>query len=192
MKKFFKLMVMFMAILVITFLLEERIGPLRSLEMQDSGSGSFMMEESMEEDMSSSKTDCKESVANGEKGEDLQSGSSASHLVQNESDENMVSIKDVLQDDSGSTESCFMTYDELISLENMSLSDKLTGMAIVKKLKSKDIIKLLDMANGGITESEYEEASRLLKETLGHDDYARLNELLMRNKMLHAEGKLKK
>ena len=82
-----------------------------------------------------------------------------------------------------------MTYEELMALDNIDFWDKITGMAILSKLKKEDAEKLLELAAGGITMKEFETASRLLEEALGKEDFKKLMDITEKNKKLLADNR---
>ncbi|AUS98379.1 hypothetical protein CDQ84_04185 [Clostridium thermosuccinogenes] len=83
----------------------------------------------------------------------------------------------------------YMTYEELMALDNIDFWDKITGMAILSKLKKEDAEKLLELARGGITMKEFETASRLLEEALGKEDFKKLMDITEKNKKLLADNR---
>ncbi|MEG6614204.1 hypothetical protein V6C42_15275 [Pseudoclostridium thermosuccinogenes] len=83
----------------------------------------------------------------------------------------------------------YMTYEELMALDNIDFWDKITGMAILSKLKKEDAEKLLELAAGGITMKEFETASRLLEEALGKEDFKKLMDITEKNKKLLADNR---
>lgn len=86
----------------------------------------------------------------------------------------------------------FMTFSEVNSIENINLRDKLTGMSILSKIKNIDLQKIYTLADGGITMEELRELKKILEKSLNKSEIEKLDELLMKNKKLFAEGKLEK
>lgn len=87
------------------------------------------------------------------------------------------------------TEDYFLTAKETMEIENISVSDKLIGLAIISKLKEVDIDKVIAMAQDGITYKEVDELEKLLEKKLSRQDIDKLMVILLKNKKLYAEGK---
>lgn len=86
----------------------------------------------------------------------------------------------------------FMTMNEVFAIENISLADKLAGLAILGKLKQGDIETVFNMSEDGITYSEFDQIKAMLSKTLNAKEIDKLNSILMKNKQLYAQGKLGK
>lgn len=84
----------------------------------------------------------------------------------------------------------FMTFNEVNSIENISLRDKLTGLSIISKIKKADIERVYELADGGITLDELKEIKRILEKNLSKDEIEKLDDILTKNRKLYAEGKL--
>ncbi|MCX7843355.1 MAG: hypothetical protein N2489_09840 [Clostridia bacterium] len=75
----------------------------------------------------------------------------------------------------------FLTLDEILSIKDISLKDKLAGLSVIKKLKREDIERIVEMAQGGITQEEYRAIENILRNNLEKKDIACLGEILDRN-----------
>lgn len=79
------------------------------------------------------------------------------------------------------SETYFLTYDELKSLQKVSLGDKLFGMMILSKMKSNDIDTILALARGGITSSEGVELKNILDKALSPKEVEKIYKKLEHN-----------
>jgi hypothetical protein len=93
---------------------------------------------------------------------------------------------------SGSRDDYFMTFSEVNSIENINMQDKLLGLSIISKIKKDDLQKIYKLSDGGITIDELKELKKILDRNLCKSDIEKLDDLLMKNKKLFAEGKLEK
>ena len=87
-------------------------------------------------------------------------------------------------------EAYFLTYDEILHLENLGLGDKIRGALLIRKLSGMDLSQIMKIANGGITVSESKELERLLGKTLSQEDMKKLFKLLQKNRTSYEEEKL--
>lgn len=79
------------------------------------------------------------------------------------------------------TETYFLTYNEIKSLEKVSLGDKLFGMMLVSKIKSANLNRIWDLASGGITTTEEAKLKTILEKDLKQKDIEKIYQLLNRN-----------
>ena len=75
----------------------------------------------------------------------------------------------------------YLTFDEIMEIENISLIDKIMGMTILGKLSREDAEKLISLAGGGVTMKEFETAKQLLEESLGKEEFEKLMVIFERN-----------
>lgn len=78
----------------------------------------------------------------------------------------------------------FMTFEEVIAIEKISLRDKFMALGIFSKLQKDDIDRLLSLANGGITMDERQEMLYILEERLSSCDVNKLMNILDKNRKL--------
>jgi len=76
----------------------------------------------------------------------------------------------------------YLTFEEIMEIKNISLMDKIMGMAILGKLGREKVEKLVELAGGGITMKELEGAKQLLEESLGKEELEKLMDIFERNK----------
>jgi hypothetical protein len=84
----------------------------------------------------------------------------------------------------------FLTYDEIVSVENISFSDKLLGLSVLSKLGKTGLEKILRIADGGVTIEEWSLLNSILDQYLGNKDIERLKELIIKNKKIYKENML--
>lgn len=84
----------------------------------------------------------------------------------------------------------FITAREVASIEDLSLHDKLTGMAVLSKLDKDDIDKLFGIAVDGITNKEAGEIKQILEKSLSRGDIDTLVNILQKNRRAYADSKL--
>lgn len=84
----------------------------------------------------------------------------------------------------------YLTYEEIISIGNISMRDKLFGLYLLRKTGKGDLEKVLRIADGGITYEEWNKLAHILKQDLSSKDMERLKKIIEKNKKLYDEGKL--
>ncbi|MDP4092411.1 MAG: hypothetical protein Q8920_03530 [Bacillota bacterium] len=84
----------------------------------------------------------------------------------------------------------FLTAKEVMAMENISLMDKLKGLTLLSKLNRDVIDKIYNMASDGLTYKEMDDVRSLLGRYLSSSEIEKLNELLVKNKNLYAQGEL--
>ena len=72
----------------------------------------------------------------------------------------------------------YLTAEEISSMEEMSLGEKLTGLAILSKLKKEVLNQIYVMARDGITTNEAEDIECLLQDNLGKEDINAIKTML--------------
>jgi|GEM_PF-2887142 len=82
----------------------------------------------------------------------------------------------------------FITLEEIGSLENMSLQDKLKAVSILSTVDRGILDSAVEMAGDGITYDEYDELKASAEVYLDTDDVKTLEDILDRNRSLHAQG----
>lgn len=80
-------------------------------------------------------------------------------------------------------------YDELISMKNVGLKDKLSIIAIMNKVKKSNMDKIYAIAKDGIAIEEIDEIRAILEEDLNKKDINKLMEIINKNIDLYAQGK---
>ncbi|MFZ5989093.1 MAG: hypothetical protein ACOYWZ_18475 [Bacillota bacterium] len=91
---------------------------------------------------------------------------------------------------SGHEKKFFLTHDEIIAMNNVSFTDKIMGLSILRKLNKSDIEDMLKIARGGITFDEMEDLKKILLTKLEPDEIEKLEGMLRKNKKLYAQGRL--
>ena len=82
----------------------------------------------------------------------------------------------------------FLTYDQICSLESMSLQDKLKAVSILSGVDKDVLNSAVQMAEDGVTYDEYNELKDSAKEFLNPTDIETLEGILKRNIDLYAQG----
>jgi hypothetical protein len=93
-------------------------------------------------------------------------------------------------EEGGDTNNYFLTYDEILNIENISLGDKLAGLSIIRKIPGQDLNRIMDMADGGITLDEAGELEVILEQKLDSNDIDKLKEIVDRSRKLYVQGNL--
>jgi hypothetical protein len=83
----------------------------------------------------------------------------------------------------------FMTFEEVESMENLELLQKLTGVSILSKVAKDDIESIYYMIEGGITYEEMGEIRRLLEKYLSDAEVDLLYEILEASKAINKKEK---
>jgi len=86
-------------------------------------------------------------------------------------------------------EELFLTIEDIKSLKNMGVVDKLKAMAIFSKIDGSNIERICSIADGGITYNEAEEIKLILRENLTPQHIEELNDIIVRNKKLLSQKK---
>lgn len=87
------------------------------------------------------------------------------------------------------TGSYFLTLDEVISMQNINLEDKIAGLAVLKKLGKSEMERIVELTNAGITNGEMHEIKAILTKRLSQEDLECLNEILIKNKKIYSQYK---
>jgi len=91
---------------------------------------------------------------------------------------------------SSGKEELFLTINEIKTLRNMGMADKLKAMTIFSKIDGSSIEKICTIAEGGITYDEVEEIKLLLRKNLASNHIEELNDIIIRNKKLLSQNRL--
>jgi hypothetical protein len=83
----------------------------------------------------------------------------------------------------------FMTFEEVESMENLELLQKLTGISILSKVAKDDMESIYYMIEGGITYEEMGEIRKLLEKYLSDAEVDTLYEILEAGKAINKKGK---
>jgi hypothetical protein len=83
----------------------------------------------------------------------------------------------------------FMTFEEVESMENLELLQKLTGISILSKVAKDDMENIYYMIEGGITYEEMGEIRKLLEKYLSDAEVDTLYEILEAGKAINKKGK---
>jgi hypothetical protein len=83
----------------------------------------------------------------------------------------------------------FMTFEEVESMENLELLQKLTGVSILSKVAKDDMESIYYMIEGGITYEEMGEIRRLLEKYLSDAEVDTLYEILEAGKEINKKDK---
>jgi hypothetical protein len=76
----------------------------------------------------------------------------------------------------------FITSDEIAMIDEISIKDRLDGIAILNKLDSDEAQKIYRIAEDGITKDEFNSIRIILENSLSEEDIAMLIEIINRNK----------
>lgn len=80
----------------------------------------------------------------------------------------------------------FMTSEEVMAMQDLSVRDKLMGMSILKKVPMEDIERIYRMSEDGVTYGELEDIRLILEKYLAEEEVEKLDDLLMRHKKMYA------
>jgi len=110
----------------------------------------------------------------------------AGDLMQDGSEEGNENVKLQLMPedmgDPGRSAEYFLTPDEIAMIGEISIKDRLDGIAILNKLASDDVQKIYKIAKNGITKDELNSIRIILENSLSEEDMAMLVEIINRNK----------
>ena len=84
-------------------------------------------------------------------------------------------------------EGFFMTCEEVASIENLSLRDKLTGLSILSRMEKDQIERICSISEGGVTFEEAGVIRQILEKYLSDSEIDTLNDILLRNKRVYAQ-----
>jgi len=93
-------------------------------------------------------------------------------------------------DDIGIPSEYFMTFDEICSIQNINLNDKLAGLSIINKINKADAARIYDLAHDGLTIDEMNEIKQMLKKSLSADEIEKLSDILQKCKEQYAADKI--
>ena len=90
------------------------------------------------------------------------------------------------KENGGKVDGLFMTSAEVTFLNRLGLTDKLSAMRILAKLKGEEADEIYQISSDGVTFSEYADITEILENRLPASDIEKLKEILDKNRMLYA------
>lgn len=90
------------------------------------------------------------------------------------------------KENGGKADDLFMTSAEVIFLNRLGLTDKLSAMRILAKLKGEEADEIYQISSDGVTFSEYADITEILENRLPASDIEKLKDILDKNRMLYA------